>query len=54
MATVVELEARLEALKAQLSALLRRDPSLKPIAKAAGPFEIRLTPAGFAGLAPIT
>ena len=40
-----------EALKAQLSALLRRDPSLKPIAKAAGPFEIRLTPAGFAGLA---
>ena len=40
-----------EALKAQLAALLRRDPSLKPIAKAAGPFEIRLTPAGFAGLA---
>ena len=34
-----------------MSALLRRDPSLKPIAKAAGPFEIRLTPAGFSGLA---
>jgi DNA-3-methyladenine glycosylase II len=40
-----------EALKTQLAALLRRDPSLRPIAKAAGPFEIRLTPAGFAGLA---
>jgi DNA-3-methyladenine glycosylase II len=40
-----------EALKAQLAALLRRDPSLRPIAKAAGPFEIRLTPAGFSGLA---
>lgn len=40
-----------EALKTQLGALLRRDPSLAPIAKAAGPFEIRLTPAGFSGLA---
>ncbi len=40
-----------EALATQLRALLRRNPSLKPTAKRAGPFEIRLTPAGFAGLA---
>jgi DNA-3-methyladenine glycosylase II len=35
----------------QLRGLLRRDPSLRPVARAAGPFEIRLTPAGFSGLA---
>ena len=40
-----------EALARQLRALLRRDPTLRPIAKQAGPFEIRLTPAGFSGLA---
>ena len=39
-----------EALNRQLNALLRRDPRLRAIAKAAGPFEIRLTPGGFAGL----
>lgn len=38
-------------LAAQLRALLRRDPTLRAVAKAAGPFEIRLTPAGFSGLA---
>ena len=40
-----------EALARQLRALLRRHPALRTVAKAAGPFEIRLTPAGFAGLA---
>ena len=30
--------------------MLRRDPRLRPIAKAAGAFEIRLTPGGFPGL----
>jgi DNA-3-methyladenine glycosylase II len=35
----------------QLRALLRRNPELRPIAKLAGPFEIRLTPGGFSGLA---
>jgi DNA-3-methyladenine glycosylase II len=39
-----------EALQRHLRALLRRDPRLKPIAKVAGAFDIRLTPAGFAGL----
>jgi len=39
-----------EALQRQLKALLRRDPRLRPIAKLAGAFEIRLTPAGFPGL----
>jgi DNA-3-methyladenine glycosylase II len=33
-----------------MRALLRRDPRLKPIAKIAGAFEIRLTPGGFSGL----
>jgi DNA-3-methyladenine glycosylase II len=40
-----------EALARQLRGLLRRDPALRPIARQAGPFEIRLTPPGFAGLA---
>ena len=35
----------------QLRALHRRNPELRPIAKLAGPFEIRLTPGGFSGLA---
>lgn len=35
----------------QLRALLRRNPELRPVARQAGPFEIRLTPAGFSGLA---
>lgn len=39
-----------EALQRQLRALLRRDARLRPIAKAAGAFEIRLTPGGFPGL----
>ena len=39
-----------EALTRQLKALLRRDPRLKPIARRAGAFEIRLTPGGFPGL----
>jgi DNA-3-methyladenine glycosylase II len=40
-----------EVLARQLRALLRRNPELRPIAKLAGPFEIRLTPGGFSGLA---
>jgi DNA-3-methyladenine glycosylase II len=40
-----------ETLSRHLQALLRRDPRLRPIARAAGPFEIRLTPPGFGGLA---
>jgi DNA-3-methyladenine glycosylase II len=40
-----------EILARHKRALLRRAPRLRAIAKAAGPFEIRLTPAGFAGLA---
>ncbi len=40
-----------EALERQLRALLRRNPDLRPVAKLAGAFEIRLTPAGFSGLA---
>ena len=40
-----------EALARQLRALLRRNPELRPIAKRAGSFDIRLTPAGFSGLA---
>jgi DNA-3-methyladenine glycosylase II len=39
-----------EVLARQLRALLRRNPGLRPVAKQAGPFEIRLTAAGFAGL----
>jgi len=38
------------ALERQMRALLRRDPRLRPIAKVAGAFEIRLTEGGFAGL----
>jgi DNA-3-methyladenine glycosylase II len=40
-----------EVLARQLRALFRRNPELRPIAKLAGPFEIRLTPGGFSGLA---
>ena len=40
-----------ETLVRQLRALLRRNTDLRPVAKQAGPFEIRLTPAGFSGLA---
>jgi len=39
-----------EALGRHLRALLRRDPRLRPIAKIAGAFDIRLTPGGFPGL----
>ena len=35
----------------QLRALLRRNGELRPVAKQAGAFEIRLTPSGFSGLA---
>ena len=38
-----------EVLQRQLRALLRRHPSLRPVAKVAGPFYIRLTEGGFAG-----
>jgi DNA-3-methyladenine glycosylase II len=38
------------ALQRHMRALLRRDPRLRPIAKLAGAFEIRLTPGGFSGL----
>jgi len=34
-----------------LRSLLRRNPALRPVARRAGAFEIRLTPAGFSGLA---
>ena len=40
-----------EALKVHLRALLRRDARLKAIYKTAGPFEVRKTDPGFAGLA---
>lgn len=40
-----------EVLARQLRALLRRNPELRSVAKRAGPFEIRLTPGGFSGLA---
>jgi DNA-3-methyladenine glycosylase II len=40
-----------EVLTRQLRALLRRNPDLRPVAKQAGAFEIRLTPGGFSGLA---
>ena len=40
-----------EVLARQLRVLLRRNPALRPIAKQAGAFDIRLTPAGFGGLA---
>jgi len=39
-----------DVLQRQLRALLRRDARLRPIAKMAGAFEIRLTPGGFPGL----
>ena len=39
-----------EALQRHMRALLRQDPRLKPIAKLAGAFEIRLSPGGFPGL----
>ena len=39
-----------EILSRQLRLLLRRDPRLRAVAKAAGPFEIRLSPGGFEGL----
>jgi DNA-3-methyladenine glycosylase II len=40
-----------DALARQMRALLRRNPELRPVARQAGAFEIRLTPAGFGGLA---
>lgn len=40
-----------EILAAHLKKLLRRDPRLRAVAKTAGPFEVRLSPTGFAGLA---
>jgi DNA-3-methyladenine glycosylase II len=40
-----------DVLARQVRALLRRNPDLRGVAKRAGPFEIRLTPAGFEGLA---
>jgi DNA-3-methyladenine glycosylase II len=40
-----------DVLARHMRALLRRDPRLKAIAKRAGPFAIRKTDAGFAGLA---
>lgn len=40
-----------EALASHLKALLRRDRRLRAVAKIAGPFDIRLTPGGFPGLA---
>jgi DNA-3-methyladenine glycosylase II len=39
-----------EALQRHMRALLRQDPRLKPIAKIAGAFEIRLSSGGFPGL----
>jgi DNA-3-methyladenine glycosylase II len=39
-----------DVLQRQLRALVRRDTRLRPIARIAGAFEIRLTPGGFAGL----
>ena len=39
-----------DILQRQLRALLRRDARLRPIARIAGAFEIRLTPGGFPGL----
>lgn len=38
------------ALQRHMRALLKLDPRLRPIAKRAGAFEIRLTPGGFSGL----
>lgn len=42
-----------DALASQLAALLRLDPRLVPLAERAGPFDIRTSPGGFAGLARI-
>ena len=39
-----------DILQRQLRALLRRNPTLRPVAKLAGTFDIRLTPGGFPGL----
>lgn len=39
-----------DVLQKQLRALLRRNPGLRPVAKVAGTFDIRLTPGGFPGL----
>jgi DNA-3-methyladenine glycosylase II len=39
-----------DVLHKQLRALLRRNPELRPVARASGAFEIRLTPGGFPGL----
>jgi DNA-3-methyladenine glycosylase II len=40
-----------DVLERQLRALLQRNPVLRPVAKTAGTFDIRLTPGGFPGLA---
>ena len=42
-----------EVLARQMRALLRRHPALRPVARRAGAFDIRLTPGGFAGLAQV-
>jgi DNA-3-methyladenine glycosylase II len=39
-----------DALQWHLRALLRKNPPLRPVAKIAGAFDIRLTPGGFPGL----
>jgi DNA-3-methyladenine glycosylase II len=39
-----------DVLQKQLRALLRRNPPLRPVARIAGAFDIRLTPGGFSGL----
>lgn len=39
-----------DILQRQLKALLRRNSALRPVAKLAGTFDIRLTPGGFPGL----
>jgi len=41
------------ALAAHLAALLARDPRLAPVRAAAAPFDIRLQPGGFSGLAKV-
>jgi DNA-3-methyladenine glycosylase II len=42
-----------EALAQHLAALLKRDPRLVAVAEQAGPFELRIVPRGFAGMARI-
>lgn len=49
--TQLERLADAAVLERHLAALLRRAPSLRKVAKAAGPFEVRLSQAGFPGLA---